>query len=149
MPNGIRLYNSGDDFGKELTLESDSLGIIEINTESNISNINVYVTGIDDENPVNASIIIGKPLVGYGLNKAFGDDVNIDDLLKLIKDYTTVDGKQLFNYTAPIDNSYAINSEDLTNPLSYYDVNNIANRWTMSQIDFNNSTFVVSKSSRI
>lgn len=149
VPSGIRLYNSGNDFSKELTLESDSLGIIEINTESNISNISVYVTGVDDENPVNASVIIGKPLVGYGLNKAFGEDVNLDDLLKIIKDYTTVNGKQLFNYTAPIDNSYAINSEDLTDPLSYYDVNNIANRWTISQIDFNNSTFVVSKSSRI
>ena len=52
-----------------------------------------------------------------------------------------------YRFPGKIDTAVVVG--DLTDPLSYYDVNNIANRWTISQIDFNNSTFVVSKSSRI
>ena len=56
---------------------------------------------------------------------------------------------QKFYYNCKIDNTKALEYDDILSPYAFYDANNRANKFTISQIDFDNSDIDVVKSSRL
>lgn len=107
-------------------------------------------------------LTIGKLSVINGLNhKRFGfDDDNKEDLTEsLLAEISrlatvsetvneTVYKKDIFYYNAPLDVSHLIEVENLSLPHALFDYNNIANQFTLSEIDVNGSTIEVVRASR-
>ena len=96
------------------------------------------------------TIIIGKPAVILGINPNLDlPETELAWLIEGIQKASTVDGRVLFDFTASVDNAYAINRDSLSSADAYWDTNNIANRFTIAQIDFAGSNFEIAKSSRV
>ena len=70
-------------------------------------------------------------------------------LLSRISQLATADGKDIFFYTASLDPSHLIEIEDLSSPIALFDYNNIANQFTLAEIDVENSFIDVVRSSRL
>lgn len=101
----------------------------------------------------NAKIILSQPRytkstlrdgrLDEGYNEAFNlfdERFNDDELDTALRDKLhELDENGDFNYINYIENSKIIETQDFTDPYSFYDSNNIANKWTISQIDFNAS----------
>lgn len=75
---------------------------------------------------------VGSSVTVAGLEDALMDKIRDDD----------------FYYNCKIDNASAIESKSMISPYAFYDANNVANKFTISQIDFSNSDIDVIKSSR-
>lgn len=134
------------------------------NMKNLLNNKSVYlyprIDSYDPQNPPNLSLNINvspiynsyvtiKPLkVTWGYNTygagGYGDQIvsRIEDILK--KTGTDVQ----FHWTNVPNNEMAISNEDLTDPYSLFDKNNVANIITIPQIDLENSTIEVIKSMR-
>ena len=145
-------------FSTSLTITSD--GIYNIEFEPGVTHLQIssnktkattlsidyikYIKGVDYNNDLD--------LRSYGLNSSLG----ITDALaksvsedtsnaykkseieeKLLKQINTLDDSTApkFYYTNRVSNSKVIEQDNLLAPLAFYDVNNVANKFTISQID--------------
>lgn len=128
----------------------EGLNILQIDGDATA--LTITITGADTDST--DILTIGKLSVINGLNhKRFGfDDDNKEDLteslLAEISELATVEGKDIFYYNAPLDASHLIEVENLSLPHALFDYNNIANQFTLSEIDVNGSTIEVVRASR-
>lgn len=80
------------------------------------------------------------------------EEVVSDDIIEeLLQKIRTIDTQGIFYYNNKIENSKIIESSNLLSPYAFYDVNNRANKITMSQIDFGSSNYNIEiiRSSRL
>ena len=93
----------------------------------------------------NGTVVVSKPKLIKGINPQLGlSSSQESDIISTLTEYDTTD---LFYYNNDIENSKAIESEDLSSPYAFYDYNNIANKWTISEIDFDNIDITIARSS--
>lgn len=103
-------------------------------------------------------MILDKIKIINGYNKDFGfttgtkfGDSNITDLYNYFMSRDDLaNAFNQFYCTADIDQSKLIetsNQYNIMSPYIFYDSNNIANKWTLSEIDFENSDIFIAKSS--
>lgn len=138
---------------------SSSYGSISLDTGIYI--IDLHRTGTDTTSStfsITNTGIVGHITIGTldfysGLNKELGikefadevDEVTEQQLETALMSAIRDDD---FYYNCKIDNTSAIESDNLISPYAFYDANNVANKFTISQIDFDNSKIDVTKSSR-
>ena len=158
---GMRYYNTDwGTFGTTLTITKD--GIYNIEFEPSVTHLKIvsnkvkassviidYLRYINDVNYTRGS---------YGLNPCLGIDANLvteinqssttpktkagleKELLDKIVELDNYDfdlsaSDPKFYYTCRISNSKIIEQDNLLGALAFYDVNNVANKFTISQID--------------
>lgn len=131
----VKLFNSDSAFGKELSL-NQGLNIIEIEKETKELTLNAKPASNS-----NSKIKIGKLHIIKGINPVICKSDNKDEVLKnilsKIKDKATdSDGKDLFYYINEVNNSSVIDVDNLASPEAFWDSNNVANKFTIAQIDF-------------
>ena len=68
---------------------------------------------------------------------------------ELIDDLKTAIRLDAFYYNCKIDNTKALAYDDILSPYAFYDANNRANKFTISQIDFDSSDIDVVRSSKL
>lgn len=78
-----------------------------------------------------------------------GDPQAASTLYNKLFDKIALEGADKFYYTCPIKNSKVIEEEDLASPYAFFDANNVANKFTMCEIDFLNSSIDVVRGSRL
>lgn len=95
----------------------------------------------DTSNPL-GSIIISRITIAEDLNKSFnlnifGTNENAAKtaLLDKINTLQKKDDKNLFYYLTNNDESYMLNSDDISSPEALWDTNNIANKFTLAQLN--------------
>ena len=91
------------------------------------------------------TVAVSKPKLIKGINPQLGLSGSQES--NIISKITSIDTTNLFYYNNDIENSKAIESEDLSSPYAFYDYNNIANKWTISEIDFDNIDITIARSS--
>ena len=105
-------------------------------------------------------LVVARPRFYDGYNPAlnltaFGG-LEGDVTTKLLEEIRKVseyeaDGqpRSMFMYSASIANSDMLDVKDATSPYSFYEYNNVANKFTISEIDFESSDISVVRSSRL
>jgi len=146
----MKKYNTSDNYGNTLTL-TEGINIIDLHRLSNQSDTLMTITN----EGLKGTLIIGTLDFYTGLNdelgiKEFVDAVNDPSITEsLIKtNLMTKIGDDDFYYNCKIDNSKAIQLDSLLSPYAFYDANNVANKFTISQIDFKKSLIDIVKTSR-
>ena len=134
-----------------LTVSSGKIYCLDLN-DSEISgastNINELTFSIVGNTGAKGSLIVDK--IRYtktGVNPL----LDISNVNKLLTQIRTLDSNGDFYYTNRVNNDSAINLdkvEKLSDPQAYYDFNNVANRFTISEIDFSTSVISIARSSR-
>lgn len=141
---GIRLYNSGNEFSNSVQIEDKGLVTIEINTDSDISQII-----ITPNNPSGTtSILLSSPCVFTGLNSILNlSQQQQEALLANIK----TQSNNNFYYLYTPDNSSVIDVDDLSAPESLWNSNNVCNLMVLGEIDLTDANFNISivKSSQV
>lgn len=152
----ISLYN--DD--SELSSIKSGLNIIKIvpNTNKELIKLTLDATGVASD--ILANITFGQlNIINSGLNP----DLMLDKyttstfsaeekVLTSLKKLATVSGKDIFYYNFIPNNSKIIDFTDedyFASPYCLFNYNNIANKFVISEIDFENSDIDVAKSSRV
>lgn len=133
-------------------------GLNIIQLTGTVSSISITIAGTTLES-TNDSIIIGKITPINDLNYSrfgFSDadkTVLTTSLLARIGELSTrgsgAEERDIFNYIATLDNSHLIEIEDLSTPYALFDYNNLANQFTLSQIDVDGSTISIVRSSMV
>lgn len=105
-------------------------------------------------------LVVARPRFYGGYNpalnlEAFGDLENavtsaLLDEIRGVSEYEA-DGqpRSMFMYSASIANSDMLDVKDATSPYSFYEYNNAANKFAISEIDFESSDISVVRSSRL
>lgn len=131
------LQISGDATKLSITIEGeteDSTDILTIGKLSVINDLNYDRFGFDDDNKEDLTESL---LAEISRLATVSETVNEEDI-----------EKDIFYYNAPLDASHLIEVENLSLPHALFDYNNIANQFTLSEIDVNGSTIEVVRASR-
>lgn len=109
-------------------------------------------------------LVVARPRFYDGFNPAlnlaaFGEsETNVTNALlgeiRGVSEYEVGEGddkepRSMFMYSASIANSDMLDVKDATSPYSFYEYNNVANKFTVSEIDFESSDISVVRSSRL
>ena len=140
---GIRKYNSGAVYTSTLAL-TPGINIIEFKTISLLSlSISEPATGTD--------IIQLSPVsLTSGYNTAFNLNVSdIEDSNGILEKIADLDENNIFFYNGTLDSFSLIEFDDISDPRALFDNNNLANRFTLSQIDFEGSSIDIVRTSRV
>ena len=153
------LYNISEDPSgdKEITLR-DGLNNVRFVPNDNM----VYASKVTlTLSSGSGRLVVARPRFYDGYNpalnlEAFGDSTKDKVAIALLKEIRgvseyEVDGEQrsMFMYSASIANSDMLDVKDATSPYSFYEYNNVANKFTISEIDFESSDISVVRSSRL
>ena len=141
----ISWYNSDDSFTGEL---SDGINVFEIENGQNQSSLTITNSGVV------GTLTIGTIDFINGFNpalaiKEFAEKVTAYDEETLEGDLLDAIRDSNFYYNCKIDNSKALEYDDILSPYAFYDANNVANKFTISQIDFKASDIDVVRSSKL
>lgn len=143
---GIKRYNfEGSEFGPSLELTASGMYTLElepgvshlkISSDSNEVSVVVldylrYINGLNTQLGINDDL---ASKISYSEHKYTKSEIE-KRLLDTIRDLDDKSPNPKFYYTNRIRNSQVIEQDNLLNPLAFYDVNNIANKFTISQID--------------
>lgn len=171
----IREYNTNAEWGSSLDITSAGMHCIEIQSDeisSETLSLSISTTATKDKP---STIIFDRirfikadkdatstDSIPYGLNEALGLTSSLASTVSKTKDGLKVallnkisslddSSNPQFYYTCRVANDSVIESDDLTSPESLYDINNIANRFTISQIDFDDisNDITIVRSSRL
>ena len=147
--NGLRFYNdpNSTNFDSEIVLK-EGINVIEIKGDV------TYSIQFESQSASGTTIkgVISLGELRYcnaGFNSALnltGLSLNSSDLLEAIND---IDTKHQFYYNSRISKDNLIDVSDLSSPYAFYDYNNIANKFTISEIDITNSNIDVVKTSLV
>ena len=152
--NPVTLYKYKQDTLSGLSDE----GIYTIAIPSNVVSLKITSSGT-------GNIILDIPRFYDGYNSQLGvytickelQDANIVQdadaeaaiVYNVIETYIKNHSDSKFYYCASIDNARVIEGDDLSSPLALYDYNNVANKFTITEIDIENSKIDVYRSSRL
>ena len=155
----INLYNSNEEPTRSLTLQP-GLNIIRVVPYShvtelyldheNISNDMVYISTLT----LTRGTKLTKGLNGRLFKKDYSDAegfLSETVILEKINQLAVKDGKNMFYYLSTALNDRAINfvgNETLFTPLVFWEPNNIVKDFTIGEIDFNKSSFVIDRASQ-
>lgn len=142
----IRVYNSGKEFSKTLTLDATGLYTIEVNTDYDMADtliLNFVTSGISD---VTSSLLLSKPIISSGINSIF--NLTSEQQTTLLSKINSL-SNNLFFYNYTVLNSDNIDSSDFSSPYTLWSVNNIANKFTLAEIDFDTFNINIAKSSQL
>lgn len=110
-------------------------------------------TGGDTDKKINAvRIFISKPQVSSGNNPLLKENVEDFNFKKFVKDNFGEDINKKFYSTAEIDPSKQIELSSkckLDSPAAFLDYNNVANKWLLGKIDFDNSSFEIAANCKL
>ena len=150
----IRKYNQGS-YGNSLDMH-EGINVIDILYKGSETYSAKPTLTISKSNSKGGVLTLGTLDFIKDYNSALGIDAYeevvsgdiIGDLLQKIRD---IDTQGIFYYNNKIENSKIIESSNLLSPYAFYDVNNRANKITMSQIDFGSSNYNIEiiRSSRL
>lgn len=151
-PGTITDLNTGTEYDEDnVPIDIDSNYIYSLKCRN--INGSVFISLDGNGNNLQGSIYISAPKIVNEVNTIFGfdNDATSDTIiLTKIDDLARVgDGKNNFNYFYDVPNAKAIDVEDFTLASTLWNVNNILNKSTIAQIDFENSIIDVIKSSRL
>lgn len=143
----IRLFAGGQSssaYANSLAFDKAGLYTIQIDTSANS---NLTLTFNPGTTVNNSSLLISKMLISNGLNPVL--DITSDDDKKylLSKIATLSSGNFYYNYS--VDNSDNIDVDSLSAPSALWNTNNVANRITLAQIDFDTFNIDILKSSQL
>lgn len=143
-------------YNKELGSDSNISEGMHILKLTNASDITFNFS--EPANKKNISLVLSMPRYAEGINPLLG--LNTSDSGDNIEDFMSNDSHPAgFGNSSVFGKFYATNYVDdskalevssnypLNNSLSFYDYNNVGNKWTISQIDFQNSDIRIAKSS--
>lgn len=142
----LRLYNSGNSATNSLTLSS-GINIVEIVKGSTYANTTLTLSASDTSN---STIMLGEITSVVDINGTF--KLNDDEktaLLESIKAISTKDNYDYFYYNAPLQSQLYIEEDDLKRPEALWNFNNIGNRFTIGEIDINNSSITIARTSKL
>ena len=106
-------------------------------------------------------LVVARPRFYDGYNpalnlEAFGESTKDKVATALLEEIREVSEyevdkqpRSMFMYSASIANSDMLDVKDATSPYSFYEYNNVANKFTISEIDFESSDISVVRSSRL
>lgn len=143
----ISYYNESEN----VSILRDGINNIKISNIQSDSSITIEIDDPEEFGDVYEGLLrVSKLSYINGINKNLNiPESSESDLLAKVAALSN--GK--FYYTNPIDNSKAIEltgfENGLADPLAYYDYNNIANKFTLSEIDFGNSNIIIVRSSKL
>ena len=150
VPTGGTIKKYGGSSTASLTL-SQGINVIEIGagvTQLAITITSDSAAAADKQ----GSLTIGTldNILGYNSNlfptDIFADPTNF--ITALETKISSLSGG-LFYYNHPLDGADLIEVNDMTSPLALFDSNNIANKFTICQIDFNNINIDIARTSRV
>lgn len=90
---------------------------------------------------------IGKIYKIKDINSAISTNIDGDAILSKIKEYTK--DKIPFYYVLTPENESLIEVDDISQPNAFWDVNNIANKFTIAKLDLTNSNIYIAKASQL
>ena len=141
-----------------ITLTKEGLYTLAL---SNVSSIKIECTEgqgnliIDHPKFYKGNLNVASSYSGYNsalgideLKEDIGDTVSTDNIVKSLLEKLLNQGSTYFYYSQDIENSKIIETKDMSSPYALYDYNNIANKFTITQIDLDNSEIDVVRSSR-
>lgn len=123
-----------------LCIHGDNSGTASINliiNHTNSSSDNLYLSSLSMINNINPKLL--------------SDQLLDSTLMTYIDNLAEKDGSNIFYYLNQVDNERAIDfavDETIFTPHIFWDKNNIANRFTIGQLDFDNSIIEVLKASQ-
>lgn len=153
---GIRLYNQGESLATTVNIATPGLAMLELT--SAVTKIKVEL--ITSDTTIKDTIVFSDLSVVDGINpklnyQAIDADLNsLQQALKDIKNYDP-DNKFLYNIipnkTTAIDLNSLVDSETMSSPEAFYDKNNIANKFVISEIDssYLSTGITLTKSSKL
>lgn len=153
---GITNFNTSDTitYQQEITLEK-GLNTIQINaSDEDISQLVLTLPVLaSGKTNIGDFVLIGQLKIANGLNEGLSLTSASEEtaLLRLVRTLSTPtsETKSSFYYTNTIENSMIIDVDDLSSPEALWSANNVANRFTLAAIDFDNSSITIAKSSRL
>lgn len=140
---GLRKYNSGNAYATTLSL-TPGINIVEINSIISLSiNVSNPSGGTD-------SLQIGKISVTSGYNSSLNlTTAEFEGTGGILSKIATLDTNDEFFYNGTLDSFSLIEFNDIADPRALFDSNNLANKFTLAQIDFEGSTIEIVRTSRI
>ena len=153
---GIRLYNQNKLLAKTVDIATSGLAILELT--SDVTKIKVEL--VTSDTTIKDTIVFSDLSVVDGINPKLNYQTVEDGLtglqqaLKDIKNYDP-DNKFLYNIipnkTTAIDLNSLVESETMSSPEAFYDKNNIANKFVISEIDssYLSTGITLTKSSKL
>ena len=97
-------------------------------------------------------IFISKPQVSSGNNPLLKENVKDFNFKKFVSDNFNQAINEKFYSTAEIDPSKQIELSSkckLDSPAAFLDYNNVANKWLLGKIDFDNSSFEIAANCKL
>lgn len=146
-------YNSGVTAVSEYTLVT-GMNLIQV-TIGSTTTITPTIVGLNITMSATASKVLDITIVNIGaIKKVAGINSKLTqsalltgtELLTTIR--TLMGSSDDFYYTCTIDNSSDIEVDDLTSPEALWDVNNIANKFTIAELDIDASKIEIAKTSQ-
>lgn len=147
----VSIFNKGD---TSTTLQP-GLNVVEISGDETELKMTIALKSGTNFSNISDTLTIGKLKVINDYNyKRFGfsEDNKValtKSLLDEIEQLGKKDGKNIFYYNAELDPSNLIEVDDVSSPYALFDYNNLANPFTLAEIDVRNSKISVLKSSRV
>lgn len=141
--SGLRQYNHNttDSYSSSYTFK-EGINVIDVSD-------GVYELTFASASGIDGILSIGK--LTYLDTDEFNDVFKLlpgdDEKNKLLEKLRTIDTNGKFYYNSEITKDNLIDVDDLSTPTAFYDYNNIANKFTISQIDIVNSNIDVVKTS--
>lgn len=131
----------------EITRKTDSVATaadLKITVSANVEDADKKISDV--------RIFISKPQVSSGNNPLLKENVEDFDFKKFVNDNFDQTINKKFYSMASIDPSKQIelsNKCKLDSPAAFLDYNNIANKWLLGKIDFDNSSFEIAANCKL
>jgi hypothetical protein len=141
--NGIRKYNSGDAFSETIQL-SPGINIIEV--------YSIYDLFLNIDDPSSGTDVL--QLSPFSVTSGYNSAINLavsdfEGTGGILEKIAALDTQNIFFYNGTLDSVSLIEFNDISDPRAFFDSNNLANKFTMSQIDFVGSRIEIVRTSRI
>ena len=157
--NGLTIFNiaATDTLTNKITLNA---GMQIVKLTPNVKTLKIFADNLKKSTVVFSDLSLVKdvnPKLNYRYNSANADTNLRTGLSQLLADIRATGYEKEFYYNIPVDNSNAIDlnpyikTDTLASPENWYDANNMANKFVVSEIDadYLDTGLTLSKSSRI
>ena len=144
--SGIKIFNSNVDYGSSLPI-NEGINVFEIS--EGVESI-TFVGDADSGSEIEGILSIGK-LTYLDNENEYNSVLNLQtgESTSLLSALNAIDVNHEFFYNSDISKDNLIDVDDLSDPHSFYNYNNIANKFTISEIDIVNSDIDVVKTSQL
>jgi len=137
---GVRKYNSGLSYDSSIAL-TPGINVIEINS------VDLLQLEVLDPSSGTDTLQLSKVSITSGYNSAL--NISPSDFENVLDKINEVDTQGIFFYNGTLDSVSLIEFDDISDPRALFDRNNVANRFTLCQIDFINSKIEIVRTSKV